>query len=144
MVENVPPAQVWKALNEDPQAQLVDVRTEPEWAYVGLPDLSAAGKKPLPISWQLFPTMQVNAKFVELLRDAGLDEVAPHLLPLPQRRAQPGRGERGDRGGVPARLQHRRRVRRAAGPARPSRHGVGLEGRQVAVAAAVIGRSRGS
>jgi len=74
MVENVPPAQVWKALNEDPQAQLVDVRTEPEWAYVGLPDLSAAGKKPLLISWQIFPTMQLNAAFVGQMRDAGLDE----------------------------------------------------------------------
>ena len=73
MVENVPPTQVWKALKDDPQAQLVDVRTNAEWMYVGIPDLSEAGKQPLPISWQLFPTMQVNQGFVEQLRHAGLD-----------------------------------------------------------------------
>ena len=31
MVENVPPAQAWEALNNDPEAQLVDVRTDAEW-----------------------------------------------------------------------------------------------------------------
>ena len=44
MVENVPPRQVWEALRKDPQAQLVDVRTDAEWNFVGLPDLSSAGK----------------------------------------------------------------------------------------------------
>ena len=31
MVENIPPTQVWNALQENPQAQLVDVRTDAEW-----------------------------------------------------------------------------------------------------------------
>jgi rhodanese-related sulfurtransferase len=73
MVENVPPGQVWKALNEDPEAQLVDVRTDAEWTYVGMPDLRAAGKQPIPIPWQLFPTMQVNKGFVDQLKQAGLE-----------------------------------------------------------------------
>ncbi len=37
MVENVAPAQAWEALKSDPQAQLVDVRTDPEWNFVGIP-----------------------------------------------------------------------------------------------------------
>ena len=32
MVENVPPVRVWEALQKDPKAQLVDVRTDAEWS----------------------------------------------------------------------------------------------------------------
>jgi rhodanese-related sulfurtransferase len=71
MVDNVPPGQVWAALRENPQAQLCDVRTEPEWAFVGLPDLSAAGKQPVLIPWQVYPSMQVNQDFVANLQQAG-------------------------------------------------------------------------
>lgn len=71
MVENVSPRQTWEALGTDPQAQLVDVRTDAEWAYVGLPDLTDAGKQPVLIPWQRFPTGQVNEGFVEQLRQAG-------------------------------------------------------------------------
>ena len=71
MVENIPPQQVWQALREDPQAQLVDVRTDAEWTYVGLTDLSAAGKQPVLIPWQIFPKMEVNTGFVDQLRQAG-------------------------------------------------------------------------
>jgi len=71
MVENIPPQQVWQALKEDPQAQLVDVRTDAEWTYVGLPDLSEAAKQPVLIPWQIFPRMEVNTGFVEQLAQAG-------------------------------------------------------------------------
>ena len=71
MVENVPPTQVWEALSSDPLAQMVDVRTDAEWAYVGFPDLAALGKRIAPISWQVFPAMRVNDGFVEELRAAG-------------------------------------------------------------------------
>jgi rhodanese-related sulfurtransferase len=71
MVENVSPPEVWTALRSNPQAQLVDVRTDAEWTYVGLPDLSEAGKQAVLIPWQIFPAMQVNARFVEQLREAG-------------------------------------------------------------------------
>lgn len=72
MVENVPPAQAWEALKSDPQAQLVDVRTDPEWNFVGVPDLSEAGKQPLLIPWQVYPAMQVNGQFVDHLKQSGL------------------------------------------------------------------------
>ena len=72
MVENVTSRQAWEAVNQDPRAQVVDVRTDAEWAYVGLPDLAEAGKKPVLIAWQSFPSMQVNARFTEELRRAGL------------------------------------------------------------------------
>ena len=72
MVENVAPDKVWEALRSDPNAQLVDVRTDAEWNYVGLPDLSEADKQPVLIPWQIFPTMQVNGAFIDQLKQAGL------------------------------------------------------------------------
>ena len=71
MVENVPPAQVWEALKSNPQAQLVDVRTDAEWNFVGLPDLALAGKQAVLIQWQVYPSMQVNADFADQLTRAG-------------------------------------------------------------------------
>ncbi|HUD60501.1 MAG TPA: rhodanese-like domain-containing protein [Acetobacteraceae bacterium] len=71
MVENVPPARVWEALCTDPQAQLVDVRTDAEWNFVGVPDLASAGKQVVLIPWQVYPTMQPNAAFNDQLKEAG-------------------------------------------------------------------------
>lgn len=72
MVENVSPHQVFEALRSDKQARLVDVRTDAEWAFVGLPDLSETGQDPVLIPWQVYPSMQVNGAFTDHLRQAGL------------------------------------------------------------------------
>jgi rhodanese-related sulfurtransferase len=72
MVENISPRQTWEALQSDPQAQLVDVRTDAEWNFVGLPDLLAAAKQPVLIPWQIFPSMTVNAAFTDQMKQAGL------------------------------------------------------------------------
>jgi rhodanese-related sulfurtransferase len=72
MVENVPPRKAWEALQSEAQAQLVDVRTDAEWNFVGVPDLASAGKETALIPWQVYPAMQVNGAFVEHLRQAGL------------------------------------------------------------------------
>src|SRR6516165_4797181 len=71
MVENVPPVQVWEALGSNPKAQLVDVRTDAEWSFVGLPDLSSVGKQVVPIQWQAYPDMQRNAAFTDQMKEAG-------------------------------------------------------------------------
>lgn len=72
MIENILPTQAWQALQSDPHAQLVDVRTDAEWTFVGLPDLSGAGKQPVLIPWQVYPSMQPHPDFVDALRKAGL------------------------------------------------------------------------
>jgi rhodanese-related sulfurtransferase len=74
MVDNVPPGKTWEALQDDPQAQLVDVRTDAEWNFVGLPDLGKAGKQAVLIPWQVYPMMQRNPAFEKQLRDAGFTE----------------------------------------------------------------------
>ena len=77
MIENVSPGKAWGALQSDPRAQLVDVRTDVEWAYVGLPDLGAIGKQAVLIPWQMFPSMQVNPDFVEALKKTGFTPEHP-------------------------------------------------------------------
>ena len=74
MVENVAPKQVWEALVSHPDARLVDVRTDIEWAQIGVPDLTEAGKQPALVSWQVAPAMAVNPQFLEQLRAAGVGE----------------------------------------------------------------------
>lgn len=66
-IEDMHVEDVWKRLEEDPQAVLIDVRTRAEWAFVGMPDLSRLGKGVVAVEWQSFPTGQVNAVFVDQL-----------------------------------------------------------------------------
>ena len=77
MVENVAPAKVYAILLANPRARLVDVRTDAEWTYVGVPNLSKTGQDPVLIPWQLFPSGQVNDRFMDHLHAAGLSADAP-------------------------------------------------------------------
>lgn len=61
---DVTPDVAWQMLHDNPRAVLVDVRTDAEWAYVGLPDLGAIKRNVVRVSWQLFPSGQVNLRFV--------------------------------------------------------------------------------
>ena len=70
-VPDVTPRAAYQALAEDTDAILVDVRTDAEWNFVGLPDLAEVGKQVALIPWQVYPSMQVNGGFVEQLHRAG-------------------------------------------------------------------------
>lgn len=72
--------QAWTLLKENPEAILVDVRTNAEWAFVGTPDLSSLGKKVIPISWVLFPNMSPNEQFIDSLKPQQLTPSAPILF----------------------------------------------------------------
>ena len=72
MVEDVAPKQAWDALLNDPHAKLVDVRTDVEWAQIGVPDLGGMGKQPAMVSWQVAPQMQVNPAFLDEMKAAGI------------------------------------------------------------------------
>ena len=71
-VPDITPAETWEALRADPDAVLIDVRTDAEWNFVGLPDLQPVGKEVVLIPWQFYPSMQVNGAFAGQLRKAGL------------------------------------------------------------------------
>lgn len=64
---DVSAAEAWEGLAGEPQAMLIDVRTKAEWAYVGIPNLSAIGKDVLLVEWQSYPAMAVNTDFAEVL-----------------------------------------------------------------------------
>ncbi|MDX2205733.1 MAG: rhodanese-like domain-containing protein [Hyphomicrobiaceae bacterium] len=57
-------------MSNDAGSALVDVRTAAEWSYVGVPDLTSIGKRPILVEWQSFPTSQVNTAFVDQLGEA--------------------------------------------------------------------------
>lgn len=60
---DVPVQDVWAGLKADQRAQMVDVRTMAEWAFVGLPDLSSLGRRVLTQEWQTFPENRVDPDF---------------------------------------------------------------------------------
>ena len=74
------PTDAWKLLAEDTKAQLVDVRTRPEWMFVGLPDLTSLRKKPTLQSWQVFPAMDVDGNFTAAVAQQISDRDAPILF----------------------------------------------------------------
>ena len=70
----------WAALSDDDAAVVVDVRTQPEWNFVGLPNLSSLGRKVLPISWRIYPEMDVNNSFVAELEKRGISKDSPIFM----------------------------------------------------------------
>jgi rhodanese-related sulfurtransferase len=69
-IQSVAVEETWARLKSDPKSVLIDVRTIAEWAYVGLPDLSAIGKRPVLVEFQGFPDQQLNTAFVERVIEA--------------------------------------------------------------------------
>jgi len=73
-VDDVGVAEVWERLRSDPNSVLIDVRTRAEWAFVGIPDLTGAGKQPVLVEYQTFPDNREDPRFAERLI-ASLKEV---------------------------------------------------------------------
>jgi rhodanese-related sulfurtransferase len=69
-IQPVSVEETWTRLKGDATSVLIDVRTIAEWAYVGLPELSTIGKRPVLVEWQGFPNDQPNTAFVERLSEA--------------------------------------------------------------------------
>lgn len=63
VVGEVTPAEAWNILKQDPKAQLVDVRTAAEWAFVGVPDLTKLGRSVVTVEWSSYPSMARNGQF---------------------------------------------------------------------------------
>ncbi len=68
----------WHDLVATPDACLIDVRTEAEWAFVGLPALASIGKAPLLVAWNTFPSGAQLPDFAGRLKAALADaDVGP-------------------------------------------------------------------
>lgn len=77
-VEEVDPKTAWSAVAEGGEAVLIDVRTKPEWSFVGVPELPNTRPSLALIEWQEYPAMKINASFVgealKAIRETGAKE----------------------------------------------------------------------
>ncbi|HKV18674.1 MAG TPA: rhodanese-like domain-containing protein [Mycobacterium sp.] len=69
---DITPEEAWKILNDDPQAVLVDCRTDAEWRFVGVPDLTELGREVVYIEWNRTDGSR-NDGFVDDLVAAGVE-----------------------------------------------------------------------
>ncbi|WP_063038504.1 rhodanese-like domain-containing protein [Nocardia grenadensis] len=72
---DIGPQQAWDLLTGNPDAVLVDVRTEAEWKFVGIPDTSSIAKPTLLVEW-VDGTGTRNTEFLDQLRGALSDHPA--------------------------------------------------------------------
>lgn len=68
---DVTPGEAFEFVARNAEAMLVDVRTDAEWKWVGQPDLSGAAGKAAFVSMKLYPSMELNAQFLQQLEQAG-------------------------------------------------------------------------
>ena len=71
------PQDAWAKLEEG--AVLVDVRTEGEWAHIGIPDTKATENDPLFIQWT-FPGGIPNPNFLEELKQQAPEDTRVELV----------------------------------------------------------------
>jgi len=80
LIPHSTPQETWDALRSNPAARLVDVRTQPEWTYVGVPDLSDTGNPIILLSWLVYPTNARNEAFASQLAAQGITPDTPLYL----------------------------------------------------------------
>ena len=62
-VQQVTSIECFNKLSKISNSYLIDVRTKPEWEFIGVPDIFSLNKKTLFISWHKYPEMNINNKF---------------------------------------------------------------------------------
>jgi rhodanese-related sulfurtransferase len=67
---DITPAEAFERLKKNANAVLVDVRTQPEWTFVGVPQVDRLVR----LSWQVYPQMEINANFVEEIEGMSLSK----------------------------------------------------------------------
>ena len=68
---DITPQESWKLLNDNPDTVIVDVRTDAEWKWVGVPDLSGLGRDVVFVEWVRSDGSR-NENFVDDLIAAGV------------------------------------------------------------------------
>lgn len=56
---------------------IIDVRTEPEWKYVGQPDITGTQAQLLNLSWMHYPDYALNSRFITELQEKVTDKNTP-------------------------------------------------------------------
>jgi rhodanese-related sulfurtransferase len=65
---DVAPKDAFERLQKNASAVLIDVRTQPEWTFVGVPQVDRLMR----VSWQVYPQMDVNGNFAAEVKAMGL------------------------------------------------------------------------
>ncbi len=94
------PRETWELLEQDPAAVLVDCRTEAEWNYVGVPELSGLGRPVVLVQWQRYPDGALNPRFVDDLRAEGITDETPVAFICRSGQRSIGAAETATRAGV--------------------------------------------
>ena len=71
-IESVTSIESFNKLSEISSSHLIDVRTKPEWEFIGVPDLSSVNKKTIFISWHVYPEMKINSFFENQIINSNL------------------------------------------------------------------------
>lgn len=76
------PRAAWEMLSREKDCVLVDCRSRAEWSWVGMPDLSPLGKRPVAVEWQRWTErgMQANAAFADDVAAAGVARAQPVIF----------------------------------------------------------------
>lgn len=74
------PQESWNLLETDASAQLIDVRTDPEFSFVGVADISSLGKKTTYSNWLFYPSMDLNPDFTNEIEQKNFDKDQPLLF----------------------------------------------------------------
>jgi len=77
---DIAPNACWEMLRDNADAQIIDVRTDAEFAYVGVPDLSSLGKELYKVCWKVFPAMEINPTFETEILALGCTNDQPMLF----------------------------------------------------------------
>ena len=79
MIDEVTPVESWEALQNDPNAVLIDCRTAIEWNLIGVPDLSGIGKRLITLEWQSLDG-QPNPNFVNQVSEILPKDTPIHIM----------------------------------------------------------------
>lgn len=79
MVAQLTLTEAWDLMSADPTVVLIDVRTEAEWNFVGVPVLDSLDRQARFVQWITFPGGAPNADFLAEASE-GLDRSQPVLF----------------------------------------------------------------
>jgi len=69
---DITPEEAWKLLTDDPEAVLVDCRTDAEWRFVGVADLSSLDREVVYVEWNSSDGKHNDGFVEELLEKIGV------------------------------------------------------------------------
>ena len=67
------PVEAWEFLKANEDAVLLDIRTDEEWNYVGMPDTNPIDRETHFVEWVTYPDHEPNPDFYPQLAAAGLE-----------------------------------------------------------------------